>query len=54
MNHESQITANWFKEKPENQKQGKLLTSSRVVQRDYEKYLSGNDKLDDQHMALTI
>jgi hypothetical protein len=44
MNHESQTTANWFEEKPENQKQEKLLTSSSVVQRDYEKCLSGSDK----------
>jgi hypothetical protein len=40
--------------KTENQKQEKLLTSSSVVERDYEKCLSGSDKLDDQHMALTI
>jgi hypothetical protein len=44
MNHESQTTAIRFKEKPENQKQEKLLTSSSVVQRDYEKCLSGSDK----------
>jgi hypothetical protein len=44
MNHESQTTVNSFKEKPENQKREKLLTSSSFVQRDYEKCLSGSDK----------
>jgi hypothetical protein len=52
MNHESQITANWFKEKPENQKQAKHY---QVLFREIMKNASVVvTKLDDQHMALTI